>query len=374
VIAAILLAPWLSFASPVQASAPATYYVEPTGHSLSDPFLAYWIEHDGRTTLGNPVTEAVSWEEGVAQFFEFGVLTTDRSGDVDRISAGRQLFELRHAPDILLGTDRRTGSDPRPGGYLSPLVELSVTEHAAEPSYAIDDDLEPFYATLGARDFFGKALSNAVRSGNRTVQWFEFARIELSSGQPRLAPVGAELATRLGLDTTPVERDGAPLFDPNRYQQFYGDGTIPNANGAFIPTRITIPKIRVNAVIESIGVTNGVMDTPRSAWNVGWYASMASPGEWTNVVMSGHRDWYNIGPVVFWNLSLLAPGDKIYVTGPDGSGATYVVMTGWMIGADEPADGLIADTGFEALTLITCGGRWDGREYTHRYVVRAKRI
>jgi sortase (surface protein transpeptidase) len=35
---------------------------------------------------------------------------------------------------------------------------------------------------------------------------------------------------------------------------------------------------------------------------------------------------------------------------------------------------VINDVGYEALTLITCGGVWNGTEYADRIIVRAYRI
>jgi LPXTG-site transpeptidase (sortase) family protein len=368
------VSPLLSAARPAGAALPPSFFVESTGHSLADPFLQFWIDNDGRMTLGNPVTEPVLSYGRVTQFFEYGVLVEGGDGVVSRRMAARELLELRHEPDATLGNDRRSGSEPRSIGYLAAIVPLSAQSVRLEPLYAVDQSFEPFYTANGAKSFLGKPLSNVLRNGERLVQWFEFGRLELRGGSPRLAPVGAELAIALDVDMAAVGRGDTPIFNPDRYQRFTGDGAIRNAEEVFIPTRIAIPRINVNAAIESVGVTNNVMDAPRNAWNVGWYPSMASPGEWTNVVMAGHRDWFNVGPVVFWNLQLLQPGDKIYVFAPDGSGATFVVESGWLIDADDPADPLIADTGFEALTLITCGGSWNGREYTARYVVRARRI
>ncbi len=82
------------------------------------------------------------------------------------------------------------------------------------------------------------------------------------------------------------------------------------------------------------------MDVPKDIWSVGWYSSLAKPGDRTNVVMAGHRDWWNVGPVVFWNLDKLAKGDKIYLTGKDGTGATYVVTKSWDIDATTDAGAL----------------------------------
>jgi LPXTG-site transpeptidase (sortase) family protein len=365
---------WAS--STASAAAPSTtFYVESTGHMLGDPFLSYWVQHDGQRTLGNPVTEVVGHDNGRAQYFEFGVLVEDVSGSMARAEAGDALLQRRHSPDDQSSSSRRVGTQPRTtGGYEPVAVQLTYSSIEPERAYAIDGEIRQFYLEFGGKGYFGKPLSNAFALGDRTVQWFEYGRIEIDSDGPRLAAVGLELAWSMGLDTSAIHRGEALAFDPDRYRRFTGDGTIENADGVFIPTRIMIPKLRVDSAIESVKVENGVMGTPKNAWNVGWYPSMASPGEYTNVVMAGHRDWFGVGPVVFWNLNKLVPGDKIYVTGPDGAGATYVVNSGWLVDAGIDARELISDTGYEALTLITCGGTWNGKEYLSRYVIRAERI
>ena len=76
-------------------------------------------------------------------------------------------------------------------------------------------------------------------------------------------------------------------------------------------------------------------------------------------------------PSCFLESRQAPPGDKIYVLGPDGSGATYESHALWLIDADDPADPLIADTGFEALTLITCDGSGMARNTPRGDVVRA---
>lgn len=361
--------------STTSAAAPSTnFYIESTGHLLGDPFLSYWVDNDGQSTLGAPVTEVLSNITGDAQYFEYGALVEESSGSLQRVKVAQHLFALQHAPDSQSSTSRRLGTDPRTGGYTPVAMQLTGSSVEAERLYAVAGDTRQFYLDRGGMGFFGKALSNAFISGGRTVQWFEYGRIEIHDGEAKLAPVGLELAWSLGIDTSAAPRGEALVFDPDRYRRFVGDGTIANAHGVFIPTRISIPKLRVNSVIESVDVVDGVMGVPLNAWNVGWYPTMASPGEYTNVVMAGHRDWYGVGPAIFWDLHLLVPGDKIYVTGPDGKGATYVVNSGWLVDAGIDAKALISDTGYEALTLITCGGTWNGKEYSSRFVIRAERI
>jgi LPXTG-site transpeptidase (sortase) family protein len=189
-----------------------------------------------------------------------------------------------------------------------------------------------------------------------------------------LAEVGLELARYFSVPTGPANRDNLPLFDPSRFVTFAGDGTIPNAPEPFDPARLQIPKIKVDAAIEITTVQDGVMTNPVDPWKAGWFQTFARPGEWTNTVIAGHRDWWGYGPVVFWDLGWLQAGDKIYLSGADGSGATYVVAEVEVVPRTVDPQTIINDVGYEALTLITCGGAWTGSEYTDRIIVRAYRI
>ncbi|CAN5633644.1 hypothetical protein BH23CHL5_BH23CHL5_27450 [soil metagenome] len=373
-LALVLLLSGALHTSPATAASPSLFYVESSGHTLGDPFLSYWIDNEGHSILGDPVTEIVIQSSRAVQYFEFGALIIQYGGSVGRAKVAEELMQVRHSPDQTTSGLRRIASNPKPGAPVSAIIPLDDHDQTPIPIFSVASSLQSFYREMGGRSVIGKPLSNAVRVGERTEQWFEYARIETVNGIAQLAPVGLELAWSLGLDTSAAVPGDAPLFDTNRFRKFTGDGTIRNSTRPFIPTRISIPKLRIDAVIESVGVDNGVMGVPINEWNVGWYPTYAAPGEFTNVVMAGHRDWWNVGPVVFWNLHLLQPGDKIYVTGPDGAGATYVVTLGWLVDATIDARLLTDDVGKEVLTLITCGGVWNGREYTSRYVIRAERI
>jgi sortase (surface protein transpeptidase) len=58
----------------------------------------------------------------------------------------------------------------------------------------------------------------------------------------------------------------------------------------------------------------------------------------------------------------------------DGTGATYVVNSNTLVPRTVDPQTIITDIGYEALTLITCGGTWTGTEYTDRIIVQAYRI
>jgi len=147
--------------------------------------------------------------------------------------------------------------------------------------------------------------------------------------------------------------------------------------------QIVIPRFGVEAPIVILGVDpNGVMETPDGPVNVAWYDFSARPGypvdeDGGNAVFSGHVDYYNYGPAVFWNVRNLEMGDEIHVRLADGTVYRYAVISRNQYGAtDAPIGEIVGDTPNEVVTLITCGGTFDPSvgEYNDRVVVRAQRI
>ena len=352
---------------------PARFYVESTGHILADPFLRYWVENDGERMLGLPVTDVVEAGGRTAQYFQFGVLVHTPDDEITRSRSGIDLLgALQGDPNLVGG---RRAPSPRTVQSIS-VSELAhqTNQTGVQATLAVDSALLPFWEQWDGTKVLGAPISAAYRHGAVRTQWFEFGRIDLGPAGANLAEVGLELARQLEVPTGPADRGNLPLFDPTRFVRFAGDGTIPNAERAFDPVRLQIPKIKVDAEIEITTVQDGVMTNPADPWKAGWYQSFSRPGEWTNTVIAGHRDWWGYGPVVFWDLGWLQAGDKIYLSGADGSGATYVVGAVEVVPRTVDPQTIINDVGYEALTLITCGGTWTGTEYTDRIIIRAYRI
>ena len=147
--------------------------------------------------------------------------------------------------------------------------------------------------------------------------------------------------------------------------------------------RISIPRFGVDASIVVLGVdSNGVMETPDGPTKVAWYDFSARPGypadeDGGNAVFSGHVDYYNYGPAVFWNLRNLELDDEIEVGLADGTSYRYAVISrNQYNAATAPIREIVGDTPNEVITLITCGGTFDPGvgEYNDRVVVRAQRI
>ncbi len=356
------------------------YYVAETGHTFSDPFLTRWVEMDGQNTLGLPVSEPIVRSKASTQYFEFGVLTGSKNvksaKEIKAVEVGAELIALQHDP-MRLVTGRRVGSG-RETAAFTPRTKPSNAKVKFEEKtgHQISGQMLGAYKKFGGAKVLGRPLSDAYDSAGKRSQWFEFGRLETGSKNrdASFGATGLELAVARGIDINEVHANGLLAFNADRFRRFLGDGTIPEANGPFSPVEIKIPAISVDAKIEQVGIDNGVMGIPADPWNVAWYPTISEPGTYTNVVMAGHKDWWNVGPTVFWNLNQLVPDEKIYLVGADGTGGTYQITKSYAVDANVNAQEIVSDHGSEMVTLITCDGAFDGEHYLQRWIVIAERI
>jgi len=147
------------------------------------------------------------------------------------------------------------------------------------------------------------------------------------------------------------------------------------------PTLLGIPALQINTHVMGVGSTpDGVMDTPVSKalnspyWtNVFWYNLGPAPGQAGNAVIAGHVDRVGGDPAIFWSLSTLKPGDKIFVTPLKGSQLQFVVTHVVRFPANAPSDDVLnavfGPSTEHNLNLITCSGVWTGHGYDERLVV-----
>lgn len=148
-----------------------------------------------------------------------------------------------------------------------------------------------------------------------------------------------------------------------------------------IPVAIEIPDAEVNAEIEINRIVDGVMLDPTGPWIVSWYegtGELHEPGR--NLLMSGHVDYWDVGPAIFYTVASLTEGATVTVYGDRGGASTYEVLYVERINnRTVTREKLIEITGvtdYEALTLITCGGEFDYElgEYVERDIIRCRLV
>lgn len=134
---------------------------------------------------------------------------------------------------------------------------------------------------------------------------------------------------------------------------------------------LKIPKIGVNAVIKSMGVTSdGFMLVPGNRFDVGWFNLGARPGQTGNAVIGGHNRWAS-EPGVFANLNQLKIGDVLSVVDEKGVSTSFMVKDMRIFDATDTNSGVFDSDSGVHLNLITCTGTWDPstKTYTKRLVV-----
>ena len=162
---------------------------------------------------------------------------------------------------------------------------------------------------------------------------------------------------------TPVVESPAPKSDAKT-----------EAVETFIPNRLKIPAIDVNAKIEVVGKDDqGRMDVPKQTDQVGWYRYGAKVNQTGNVILAGHLDDTN-GPAVFYDLAKVKRGQRIEVSSKTGEQVSYVVTNVKSYPVDQAPVGLIfGATLAQRLTLITCVGTFtQSKGYDQRLVVTAE--
>jgi sortase A len=144
------------------------------------------------------------------------------------------------------------------------------------------------------------------------------------------------------------------------------------------PKTLSIPKIKVNATIESVGLDpERKMDVPKDSDNVAWYNLGPKPGSVGSAVIAGHKDEASGAPSVFWDLKNLETGDEIIVTDGNGNDYTYSVIDKKEYpDAAFPLQKVFNTNGKPYLNLITCEGVFNKstRNYSHRTVVYSELV
>ena len=141
------------------------------------------------------------------------------------------------------------------------------------------------------------------------------------------------------------------------YSTIRDPGGVPKG----LPVRLKIPVIGVDSAIEDALITSdGRMDVPAGSVNVAWFALGPHPGQVGSAVIGGHYGIQNGVPFVFYNLSKVNVGDKVYVV--DDKGDTLAFQVKSIKSFDRNADSTTVFTsgdGLAHLNLITCEGVWN---------------
>ena len=140
---------------------------------------------------------------------------------------------------------------------------------------------------------------------------------------------------------------------------------------------LVIPSIGVSTSLVHLGLTSsGALQVPPTTSVAGWYTGSPRPGSIGSAVIAGHIDSVT-GPGIFFRLSQLQRGARVYVRRADGTLAVFEVTEVQMYAKDAfPTTAVYGAVPDPELRLITCGGTFDysTRSYLSNTVVFAKEV
>jgi hypothetical protein len=162
-----------------------------------------------------------------------------------------------------------------------------------------------------------------------------------------------------GVATVPVPP--GPIVDPPGLLPV-SPRLIPLASSVHVarPVSLTIPLIGVQTRLVELGrAAGGALQVPSSTAVAGWYTGSPRPGVIGPAIIAGHIDSLT-GPAVFYRLSELQVGDRIYVRRADGTTVEFrVTAVQTYLKSYFPTAAVYGPTPDPELRLITCGGTFD---------------
>ncbi len=199
-------------------------YVAETGHTLQGAFLDYWRANGAATLFGNPVSEPFAAPNGYySQAFERGILqyrpeflyTADPIMRLMPIGRLAMLERVQRSPSwrAALRAEAPHWSRLEPADRRVAAILSRGGVYIAASGHTISSDILAWYGFNEGAFYLGAPLSEPLRSKGTTAQWFEGGLLEARPEGVVLAPLGAALATALGVDTARVRREGLPLYD-----------------------------------------------------------------------------------------------------------------------------------------------------------------
>ena len=165
-------------------------YVETTGHNLSGPFQAFYDANGGAALFGQPITEELSEDGLIVQYFERARLELHHDGAMTLTPLGALLTEGRADMPF-----QRPATAPPDRALI------------AETGHTLGGVLRAFWERAGGVSIFGNPISEEfieqVDGVPVLVQYFERSRLEYvpigngGDGMPRIGALGTLYAQRL---------------------------------------------------------------------------------------------------------------------------------------------------------------------------------
>jgi LPXTG-site transpeptidase (sortase) family protein len=173
-----------------------------------------------------------------------------------------------------------------------------------------------------------------------------------------------------GEPTRAAQPPSSPSNEPGEYKQ--PTGPVMDSSR---PTRVRIPALDVSTGIIRLGLQgDGTMEVPQGPGTAGWYDKGPTPGALGPSVIAAHVTW-NQEPDVFFELATVKVGQKVKVDRKDGSTSVFEVTEVKQYKKKNfPTERVYGSIDHAGIRLVTCGGVFDGDEYSDNVVVYGKLV
>ncbi len=199
-----------------RAQAMEPLYFPATGHTLDDNarFLSFWQSHAGERLLGLPVSEPISTDAGIIQYFEHGRLEQK----IDPTTGAVTVVAGAVAREYAAALYRSFAAAP-------PRLEQTGVRVFKDTGHTLRAPFLQFWDASGGAELFGAPISEplweATSVGRRQVQYFANVRIERdaslanSAGELVVSDLGRALAALRGIDLAAIENPGYSEAGPS---------------------------------------------------------------------------------------------------------------------------------------------------------------
>lgn len=204
-------------------------WVEETGHSIRGYMLDYWRANGAASVYGNPISEpfaspdlhySQAFEGAIFQFHAELVWTDLPSVGLmpigDTILRDRLGDFRRDGRRSEGGGDRRTSAwrDLSPAGDSAQRAIQSGGMYDSTTGQTVTGAFYDWYASHEGTYYLGSPVSQPLTERGTVVQYFTGGVLARDTdGIVSVLPIVREHAQFLGVDTTPVDRAGLPVFD-----------------------------------------------------------------------------------------------------------------------------------------------------------------
>jgi len=203
-------------AAPVSTNTKNSIYYKQTGHYIKDAFLNYWLMNGSVGLYGYPVSEEFTSNGVAMQYFE------------------RARFEYRADSTRPWKVELSTVGSMVAEGRDFPRLEASQAgnrTYYSQTGHTLGGSFKQYWSNNGGLAIFGYPVSEEIQENGRTVQYFERARFELTSGgSVQLGLLGREAMAKQVASGGAAATVANPVARPGFQMSFWGEATVFDAN------------------------------------------------------------------------------------------------------------------------------------------------